>query len=506
MIALKQILVQLLYFNALDRKSILLLLNEVEDRNIYFALKKGIKDDLIVERRASYSRDGRDYSSAYFTLSANGLNYIMEDEEINAALPWLANANVPSGKLSIAGRKDGSASGKDMLKYLQIAYAAIMAKKLGAKVNPMYYDMMDYFGLERFYKAHGNFISADDQFDSVEVVDDNAAPQKPLTAEALPSSVNEINHLSSIVMKARIAYDEFIRKVESEEKKEQNKNSAVKENKNPDSDEAREVIFLNSSEVRNIHLNNVYSRQKDRKQLKSDVVQSRTGQMSGILDAGKQVFVLFSEPPYGMSWTVTETSPDMMLYRTYLNEIRPDLPSSENTNHRGFLFVRTPDEFYRNFYDTYYRRTTKIKKDKKDKKKKSQTEETQKKNQVQRDPFTLGNKFNNLYMIPIDNNGVDHMQFIIDNDDNEIEENMVRWGYANNLERAGRIDDARVFTLHDPKDDSYLFYGGLMDIVKMNSLAKTIAKHPELKVKIFCFEWQEAYYKKLFPNTEIVLP
>lgn len=497
MIALKKILVQLLYFNALDRKSILLLLDDVEDRNIYFALKKGVRDNLIEERKALYTRDKRNYTSTYFILTAHGFDYILEDEEIGIILPWLANANIPYGKLSIVGRKDGSALGKEMLKYLRITYAAIMAMKVGAKVNPMYYDMMDYFGLERYYKAHGSFGTADDMFNDVEVVDDNGAPQKPLSAEALPSSVNKVNHLSSIVMKAKIAYDEFVKKVNEEEEK-RTGNKSKDDKKNQKSETHNELVFRNSSEVRNIHLNNVYSRQKDPENLRSDIIQSRTCQMSGILDAGDRIYFVFTEPPFGMSWMITSTSPDMMLYRTYLNEIHSDMPTSKNLEHIGFFLVRTPDEFYRNFYDHYYRRTTEIKEE--------EDSEKKKKKRVQRDPFSLGREFNSLYMIPVDDNGVELMKNIIFYDVESRESDMVQWGMSNGLERADRIDNARVFTLHDKRDDSYLFYGGLMDIVKMNSLARTLANHPKLKVKIFCIDWQESYYKKLFPNAEIILP
>ena len=45
-----------------------------------------------------------------------------------------------------------------------------------------------------------------------------------------------------------------------------------------------------------------------------------------------------------------------------------------------------------------------------------------------------------------------------------------------------------------------------MDIVKMNALAKAIQAYPELKVKIFCYKWQEPYYQKLFPNAETIPP
>ena len=459
---LEKVLVQLLYFNGLDRKSLLLALKDVTEPNVYHSITQGLKKEYIIEKKTFFYRDTRRYNLSFLSLTSQGIMYLLNNDEVCDQFPWINDIEIPEGRLSVLGRRGTSSNGREVLKYIQNATAAVMMQTIGAKVNPMYFDFSDFEGLMRFNRSTGKLGLTLSDYEKIEA--DNAENKE----YDLSINVNRTYRLSQYVMNSYLLHQTAL-KCESDDISEK---------------ESQSMKFLNSTEVRNIFLENVYGKETRAQEMTSKIVQARTGQMSGLLDTGDHVMIIFSEPPFGMSWTGSSpTSPDLVMYRDYLRHVRPDITSRSIAGEvKGVLLVRNHEEFQRNFYDIYKRRNV-------------------------NDPFSLGDGFNNLYMIPVDRNGIDQLQKVIYVNDKEEEKGIIEWGLGNSFDRPdGSNISLRCFSLHDPEDDSYIFYGVLMDIVKMNALAKTIQKYPNLKVKIFCLTWQESYYRKLFPNAETIPP
>ena len=459
---LEKILYLLLYFNGLDRKGLLLALNEVTETRVYQSITLAIKKKLIAEKKTFYYRDRRRYNLSVFTITPEGIMYLLNNDEVCDLYPWINDMDLPEGRISVLGKRGVSANGREIMKYTRNVTAAIMAQKIGAKVNPMYFDFSDFEGLLRYFHVTGKLGLTLSDYEKLCADDEEENEQN------LSINLKHTYRLSQYVMNSYLLHETVLK----DQKQNITKNDSEK------------IVFLNSSEVRNIFLENVYGRETRSSEINNKVVQARTGQMSGLLDVGDHVMIVFAEPPFGMSWSGSNTSsPDLVMYRDYLRHVHPNITTSFiSEDPKGVLIVRNHEEFQRNFDDIYKRRNAK-------------------------EPYSLGDGLKSFYVIPADRNGIDQLQMVIHVNDDEEERRIIEWGLENDLERPDISDiNMHCFCLYDQDDDSYIFYGVLMDIVKMNALAKAIQAYPELKVKIFCYKWQEPYYQKLFPNAETIPP
>lgn len=125
-----------------------------------------------------------------------------------------------------------------------------------------------------------------------------------------------------------------------------------------------------------------------------------------------------------------------------------------------------------------------------------------------KEAIKLGETFDHLYVIPLENIGPKHLNKIMLNTDSNLKENIIeellQRGYSLNKNNLLRTELPVV------KDNVCYGIGNLMDVVEINSIIYYAglceAQEPDKQIGIICEPWQEKYYCEILGDKYIIAP
>ena len=510
-----EVLYELLLFNALERKALLLSPNRTNPQ-IYRAITDAIKKKYVREKTSIYYRERKRFQYSFLTLTSAGIRYILSNEEMLDEYEWLNFILFKSGRIAILNVIDSNYSTKkSMQKYISLTTSAMLAKRCGADVHPMYLDLLDYDSLnvvptEEGFKWTTDSMSEDDyeeEDDSEEETDleeevgeedANDSENSSDSSKKTPAKIKRkpaANPLSKIVISAYKADREY-------------GSGRGTRSKN-------QLIYLNAIEVKHIAINSLYlslinNKNGNTEETMSAVADVRRGRFSGIMQSQEKLLMMYVEPSYGMKWSKRFFKADKDALSQYIKHLKSKGTLTINGNFiEGCLLVRNAEEFAKNFCERLIKVEEKFEDpeatDKKGKKKKPEKEIPEKEKNPENE---LGHGFDRFYLIPINMDGVNQLKWLSTLDVQGYESQMLDWCTRSVEEGGGgyvhlkvRVEGAgSALRLSDPSDGIPVFQGELMDIGKMYSIKAAYEINPDLKVKVLCYPWQEEYYKAIFPN------
>ena len=482
---LDEVLYELLLFNILERRALLLRSDKTRGQ-IYKAIGDAIKDHYIREKTTVYYRDRKRYQYSFLSITTEGIRYILSNEKMHQEHEWLDNISFKPGKISILNTPDSNYSTKKSIqKYISLTTSALFAMRCGADVHPMYIDLLDYDSLEVIPTEEGftwktNSLidevveeDAEDNSSDPDVISSSSSDETQIVTESPVKKIkrNTANPLSKIIISAYKADREY--------------------GSGRDYSNNVQLFYLNSIELKHIAVNGMklaYESKPD-KDLINSIADVRRGRCSGILRGPEKVIMMYVETSYRMQWNNRLLKGDMDARSQYIRHLKSHGIMSINENFlEACLLVRNTEEFVKNFYDN------------------SNSKDNNTYHDTTDESIII--KYDRIYVIPINMDGVNYLKWLgtLDIQGHEAQTydlctmstDKGGLGYEH---LSKRIDGAgATIRLFDPNDKIPVFYGGLMDMNMLYNIRDAYTANPDLKLKVLCYRWQEEYYKALFPT------
>ena len=497
---LDEILYEVLLFNVVERRA-LLLIPDKSPTQVYRTINHAIDMHYIREKTTVFYRNRKRYQYSFLTLTTEGIKYIISNEKMIDQYEWLNNIVFKSGKITILNTTDSSYSTKKSIqKYISLTTSAIFAKYCGAEVHPMYLDLLDYDSLQVIPSENGftwaSDSSIEDPLDDDPTDNDTADTENPELNKAV-SENNETQIVadSPVKKKKRIAVNPLSKIIISAYKADKEYGSSK------DYEKPNHLIYLNAIELKHIAVNALSSKYQEKPDpdLLTSIADVRRGRASGILRGPDKLIMMYVETSYGMQWSDRLLKGDMDARSQYIKHLKSQGIMSINEHFiEACLLVRNTEELIKNFYENI---NTKRKKD-------EDTDESESNKSNNKSSNNKPPTYDRIYVIPVNMDGVKHLKWLgtLDVQGHETENHdklalpREKGGYGyEHLDK--RIKDAgATIRLFDPNDEIPVFYGGLMDMKMLYNIRDAYTANKDLKLKVLCYKWQEEYYKALFPT------
>ncbi len=229
--------------------------------------------------------------------------------------------------------------------------------------------------------------------------------------------------------------------------------------------EHKNLFFFASKEMRNILLNSGIGKYSDFKY----------SQFTGILVSEQMSMIVYHAHHDGIGWADRIESTDIRTMRQFSVKFSP-IDNVRRNNIHGSILIYDK----KNFADIVNNNFEKRKKG-----------------------TVLGKSFDTMHLIPISDYGVQLLLWIMMNSPDSKRRYIN--ATVNKLYPTWTINLSVYHKLFAFKDmhDVFIFDGTDFDARKMQYINKEKEKTPSLSFKVLCFEWQEPYYKELWPQVEL---
>ena len=471
-LSIKEKILANIAFNQMVPMSAIMSLHPSE-RYIYRELQKLEADNLVKVKKLKIRKGNRYWRETFYLISMSGAELLSKCKQL-----W--STEIPVDILKKASTYGGEHNPYARLrKRAQIAEAKLMSTAAGA-ITDIFFSQISREEIQEFHKlVNGDDeeltleeISGLDELEGLEASEAGSTPEDDDIVEIDLDDDSESNPISDSTEdepseEGSKTYVNVFREYLVEDLRQ----DQIELSRSVNSGE--ELRFFGTSQVKMKVLSNIsgdiYVRDYDK------------CMFNGIVESQFKSVLMYSSYTIGFGWKMWNVRQDLRVADLWCRSYsicKSFRPSLQFETHDGcFLFKNV-----RQFID-YYSDAAK----------------------VRRDGTVLGQGFKHFYGVPRNHTGVCHLNFILTNPEeiwNEKVKNRLAMTDGMIAEKNWHPNTFELLA-NDGWNETYFMIGTHLDVRKIQ-LAKKIADvNDNRRFGVICFQWQEEYYKRLFPEWKI---
>jgi DNA-binding PadR family transcriptional regulator len=205
----------------------------------------------------------------------------------------------------------------------------------------------------------------------------------------------------------------------------------------------------------------------------------KSGRYRGVIDSPYKSVFLFAPPLFGMSWskwTIKNEKAANKLWNS-VGGLRTPTQIKRSGSCIG-LIVDSSKQFSDLYFDI---------------------------DGIRNPDEKFGGSFDHIYIIPHDKNGVEQLNWLMRNDDLEVNESLATSASESGYYRKDSNQYlSELFQLIDNEENRYTALGYQLDAKIIMQIEHIAKQNPNAEFIVLCFEWQKEYLVSVLPDNVIV--